>query len=69
MITGTPLFRGRDNNDQLLHIMRLLGTPTEAEFQKIAKESVSLAPCDPFELDDLNHRMTARNTTQAVSHL
>ena len=69
MITGTPLFRGRDNNDQLLHIMRLLGTPTEAEFQKIAKDSVSLALCYPFGLNDLNHRLTARNTTQAISHL
>lgn len=41
MITGSPLFRGRDNNDQLLHIMRIIGTPSEAQFQKIFKETVS----------------------------
>ncbi|KAF9055201.1 Pkinase-domain-containing protein [Hymenopellis radicata] len=29
MISGVPLFRGRDNSDQLLHIMRILGTPQE----------------------------------------
>lgn len=40
MITGSPLFRGRDNNDQLLHIMRIIGTPSEAQFQKIFKETV-----------------------------
>lgn len=40
MISGSPLFRGRDNNDQLMHIMRIIGTPTEAQFQKICKETV-----------------------------
>ncbi|KAF9458761.1 kinase-like domain-containing protein [Collybia nuda] len=39
MISGTPLFRGRDNQDQLLHIMRIIGTPSDAEFQKIARDS------------------------------
>ncbi|KAG6857626.1 negative regulator of the PHO system [Tephrocybe sp. NHM501043] len=39
MITGTPLFRGRDNQDQLLHIMRIIGTPTDAQFAKMAKDS------------------------------
>ncbi|GLB36535.1 putative protein kinase superfamily protein [Lyophyllum shimeji] len=39
MISGTPLFRGRDNQDQLLHIMRIIGTPTDAQFQKMAKDS------------------------------
>ncbi|KAG6896743.1 hypothetical protein C0992_006405 [Termitomyces sp. T32_za158] len=39
MISGTPLFRGRDNQDQLLHIMRIIGTPTEAQFQKMIKDS------------------------------
>ncbi|KAF8758574.1 Pkinase protein [Rhizoctonia solani] len=27
MITGVPLFRGRDNQDQLLNIMRIIGLP------------------------------------------
>lgn len=40
MISGSPLFRGRDNQDQLLHIMRIIGTPTDAQFQKIFKETV-----------------------------
>ncbi|KAG5643838.1 negative regulator of the PHO system [Asterophora parasitica] len=39
MISGTPLFRGRDSQDQLLHIMRIVGTPTDAQFQKMAKDS------------------------------
>lgn len=39
MISGTPLFRGRDNADQLLHIMRVIGTPTDAQFQKMMRES------------------------------
>lgn len=41
MISGTPLFRGRDNQDQLLHIMRVIGTPTDEQFKKMAKDSVS----------------------------
>ena len=43
MISGAPLFRGRDNQDQLLHIMRIIGTPSDAQFQKIAKETVRLS--------------------------
>ncbi|KAJ7596589.1 Pkinase-domain-containing protein [Mycena floridula] len=39
MISGVPLFRGRDNQDQLLNIMRIIGTPSDAEFQKIFKDS------------------------------
>ncbi|VDB86568.1 unnamed protein product [Peniophora sp. CBMAI 1063] len=39
MISGVPLFRGRDNADQLLHIMRILGTPDERVFRKMAAES------------------------------
>ncbi|KDQ30387.1 hypothetical protein PLEOSDRAFT_1022856, partial [Pleurotus ostreatus PC15] len=42
MISGTPLFRGRDNQDQLLHIMRVIGTPSEATLRKIAQDSVTL---------------------------
>jgi hypothetical protein len=40
MITGVPLFRGRDNQDQLLHIMRIVGTPDDRTLRKIATESV-----------------------------
>ena len=42
MISGVPLFRGRDNQDQLLHIMRIIGTPSPAQLQKMAKETVSI---------------------------
>lgn len=41
MISGVPLFRGRDNQDQLLHIMRIIGTPSEAVIRKITSEAVS----------------------------
>ena len=41
MISGVPLFRGRDNQDQLLHIMRIIGTPDDRTLRKIATEGVS----------------------------
>ncbi|GAA5845478.1 hypothetical protein JCM3766R1_001533 [Sporobolomyces carnicolor] len=46
MISGIPLFRGRDNNDQLNQIIRILGTPDEATLRRIASESpeVQLRP-------------------------
>jgi negative regulator of the PHO system len=40
MIMGTPIFRGRDNQDQLQHIIRILGTPSDATLAKMAKDSV-----------------------------
>jgi len=39
MISGVPLFRGRDNNDQLTQILRVLGTPDDATLRRIAQES------------------------------
>ncbi|GAA96702.1 uncharacterized protein L969DRAFT_90637 [Mixia osmundae IAM 14324] len=39
MISGVPLFRGRDNNDQLNQILRIVGTPDEATLMRIANES------------------------------
>ncbi|TFY72234.1 hypothetical protein EVG20_g771 [Dentipellis fragilis] len=39
MISGVPLFRGRDNSDQLLHIMRIIGTPDDRTLRKMAAES------------------------------
>lgn len=41
MISGVPLFRGRDNADQLLNIMRIMGTPDARTFRNIAQQSVS----------------------------
>jgi hypothetical protein len=43
MISGVPLFRGRDNADQLLHIMRIIGTPDERTLRKMVAESVRLS--------------------------
>ncbi|MCO5583129.1 hypothetical protein L7F22_037037 [Adiantum nelumboides] len=39
MISGVPLFRGRDNNDQLNQIIRVLGTPDEATIQRLRNDS------------------------------
>ncbi|KAF7967303.1 hypothetical protein HWV62_38636 [Athelia sp. TMB] len=39
MISGVPLFRGRDNQDQLLHIMRIVGTPSDNVLRKMAQDS------------------------------
>lgn len=44
MISGVPLFRGRDNNDQLNQIIRILGTPDEGTLRRIASESVRPPP-------------------------
>lgn len=44
MISGVPLFRGRDNNDQLNQILRVLGTPDEATIERLRKDSVRIAP-------------------------
>ncbi|RXK39679.1 CMGC/CDK/CDK5 protein kinase [Tremella mesenterica] len=39
MITGYPLFRGRDNPDQLNCIMKVIGTPSEATIAQIKLDS------------------------------
>lgn len=41
MITGYPLFRGRDNQDQLIQIMKIVGTPSDATLAQIRMNSVS----------------------------
>jgi len=41
MISGVPIFRGRDNNDQLNQIIRVLGTPDDRTMRKIMQDSVS----------------------------
>jgi len=38
MINGSPLFRGRDNNDQLNQIIKILGTPDDATMRRITTE-------------------------------
>lgn len=42
MIAGAPIFRGRDNNDQLNQIIRVMGTPDDRTMKKIMQDSVSL---------------------------
>ncbi|EPS99590.1 hypothetical protein FOMPIDRAFT_1030789 [Fomitopsis schrenkii] len=44
MISGVPLFRGRDNQDQLLHIMRIIGTPDDRILRKIQSEGSTNPP-------------------------
>lgn len=44
MITGVPLFRGRDNNDQLNQILRILGTPDDYAIKRIVTESPDILP-------------------------
>ncbi|KAJ6569661.1 Pkinase-domain-containing protein [Mycena capillaripes] len=46
MISGVPLFRGKDTQDQLLHIMRILGTPSDQQLAKMVKDSpeITLKP-------------------------
>lgn len=39
MISGVPLFRGRDNNDQLNAIIKVVGTPDDRTFRKIMQDS------------------------------
>lgn len=39
MFTGRPLFPGKNNEDQLLRIFKLLGTPTEATWPNISQYS------------------------------
>jgi len=56
MITGYPLFRGRDNADQLIQIMKIVGTPSDATIAQIKinspeiqlKAPLSKHPKQPF---------------------
>lgn len=45
MISGVPLFRGRDNNDQLNQILRILGTPDDNTIKRLVNDSVSTRTC------------------------
>ncbi|KAE8270286.1 hypothetical protein A4X09_0g2042 [Tilletia walkeri] len=44
MISGVPLFRGRDNNDQLNQILRFLGTPDEKTIDRLMRDSPDVQP-------------------------
>ena len=62
MINGQPLFRGRDNADQLLQIMRHRGTPSEAELKKIQEDAVSHCLYRPVQLSDACHFFSLRSS-------
>lgn len=53
MITGYPLFRGRDNADQLVQIMKIVGTPSEGTIAQIKMNSVSLSSPLESVADDI----------------
>lgn len=42
-MTKVPLFQGSDEGNQLFAIYKMLGSPTEEEYQKLS----SLVPYDP----------------------
>jgi len=70
MISGVPLFRGRDNQDQLLHIMRVIGTPDDRTLRKIATDSPEITlkqypryPKIPFQ------QILPKATAQAIDLL
>ncbi|KAJ7852281.1 kinase-like domain-containing protein [Mycena leptocephala] len=54
MISGMPLFRGKDNNDQLMHIMKILGTPSHQQFAKMLKDSPEIVLKDYPPLPKIN---------------
>jgi negative regulator of PHO system len=37
---GCPLFRGRNNNDQILAIFKIMGTPDAGTLDKIVRQAV-----------------------------
>ena len=40
MISGVPLFRGKDTQNQLMQITRIVGTPSNEQLQKMLKDAV-----------------------------
>ncbi|KAJ7022033.1 kinase-like domain-containing protein [Mycena alexandri] len=56
MISGVPLFRGKDTQDQLLHILRILGTPSEQLLHKMMKDSpeITFKPLPRYPRADMS---------------
>jgi len=69
MINGQPLFRGRDNADQLLQIMRHRGTPSEAELKKIQEDAVSLRFHRSFQLPDAHRFFSLRSSSSSIRRI
>ncbi|EPY49869.1 CMGC/CDK/CDK5 protein kinase Pef1 [Schizosaccharomyces cryophilus OY26] len=57
MATGRPLFAGSNNEDQLLKIFRLLGTPTEQTWPGISLLQEYKTTYPLYKSQDLNHLM------------
>src|SRR5258706_10085251 len=69
MINGQPLFRGRDNADQLLQIMRHRGTPSEAELKKIQEDAVSFRFHRSIRLPDARLFFSPRSSSSSTRHI
>ncbi|KAJ7785779.1 kinase-like domain-containing protein [Mycena metata] len=59
MISGVPLFRGKDTQDQLLHILRILGTPSEQLLHKMMKDSpeITLKPLPRYPRAEMSQQL------------
>jgi len=66
MITGYPLFRGRDNADQLVQIMKIVGTPSNETLAQIKHDSVSLPA--PKGLHRTDHQPEIQIKTALARH-
>ena len=69
MINGQPLFRGRDNADQLLQIMRHRGTPSETELKKIQEDAVSLHFHRSFQLPYARRFFSLRSSSSSIQRI
>ena len=82
MFTGRPLFPGQQNEDQLIRIFRLMGTPTEATWPDVSRFSewkpdfaiyapmnlsAVLPQVDPLGMDLLNKMLRLRPEERATA--
>jgi hypothetical protein len=66
---GYPLYRGRDNNDQLVQIMKVTGTPSEETWAQIRKDSVGSSVAEQEIVSDIlarDHQPHFAQTRQAA---
>jgi serine/threonine protein kinase len=83
MFTGRPLFPGQQNEDQLVRIFRLMGTPSEATWPGVSqlsewKPDFAIFPAvglnsvlpqiDPQGMDLLNQMLRLRPEERATAH-
>lgn len=45
LFLGYPLFRGRDNKEQIIAIFKIIGTPDKAALEKIVQQAVRPCSC------------------------